>query len=49
MSAGEIAYFAFGALLLVALGWLTAHYSAKKRHEEVERAKYRMLDDDDHS
>lgn len=47
MPVQDVAYLVFGAVLVVALGWLTVHYFSKKRHAEVERAKYRMLDDDD--
>ncbi len=47
MSVQDLAYFGVGLVLVAGLVWLTIYYFAKKRHAEVERAKYRMLDDDE--
>lgn len=47
MSVQDLAYFGVGLVLVAGLTWLTIYYFSKKRHAEVERAKYRMLDDDD--
>jgi cbb3-type cytochrome oxidase subunit 3 len=41
------AYFLFGLALVVLFVIIIAHYYSKKRHEKVEDAKYKMLDDDD--
>ena len=47
MTPGPIAYLLFGLLLVGALAWLMVHYYAGKRHEQVEHAKYKMMDDED--
>ena len=46
MTGSSLAYFLFGLSLTLLLGWVISHYYAKRRHEKVEKAKYRMLDDD---
>jgi cbb3-type cytochrome oxidase subunit 3 len=43
----EIAYFVFGITLCVCLVGVWIFLYSKKRHDTVERAKYKMLDDDD--
>ncbi len=47
MTPEGIAYLSAGLLLVGALAWVTAHYYSAKRHERVERAKYKMMDDED--
>jgi len=47
MTPAEIAYLSFGLLLVGALAWVTVHYYSGKRHEQVERAKYKIMDDED--
>ena len=46
MTGAALAYFLFGLSLTLLLGWVIAHYYAKRRHGKVEEPKYRMLDDD---
>ena len=46
MTGSSLAYLLFGLSLTLLLGWVIAHYYAKRRHGKVEEAKYRMLDDD---
>ncbi len=46
MRAASVAYLLFGLALVVALAALTRYTYSRKRRDEVERAKYRMLDDD---
>jgi cbb3-type cytochrome oxidase subunit 3 len=41
------AYLLFGLALVLIFAMTIKYYYAKKRHAEVEEAKYRMLDDDD--
>jgi len=41
------AYFLFGLALVVLFVIIIVHYYSKKRHEKVEDAKYKMLDDDE--
>ena len=41
------AYFLFGLALVVLFVIIIVHYYSKKRHNEVEDAKYKMLDDDE--
>lgn len=41
------AYFLFGLALVVLFVIIIAHYYSRKRHEKVEDAKYKMLDDDE--
>ena len=43
----EIAYFIFGLTLTALLAGIAVHYFSRKRKQTVERAKYRMLEDDD--
>jgi cbb3-type cytochrome oxidase subunit 3 len=43
----ETAYFLFGATLTAALAAIVIFYFSRKRKHTVERAKYRMLEDDD--
>ena len=42
-----LAYLLFGVALVVLLGIIIVHYYSKKRHDKVEEAKYKMLDDDE--
>ena len=46
MTGSALAYFLFGLGLTLLLAWVIVHYYRKHRHEKVEEAKYRMLDDD---
>jgi len=46
VTGSSLAYFLFGLSLTLLLGWVIVHYYAKRRHEKVEEAKYRMLDDE---
>ena len=46
MTGPALAYFLFGLGLTLLLGWVIVHYYARRRHDKVEAAKYRMLDDD---
>ena len=46
MTAQDAAYLLFGLTLVGALAAIAAHTYARKRKDHVERAKYRMLDDD---
>ena len=41
------AYFLFGLVLVVLFVYIIVHYYSRKRHEKVEDAKYKMLDDDE--
>lgn len=43
----ELAYTVFGATLSLALLGIIAFYFSRRRKDRVERAKYRMLEDDD--
>ncbi len=47
MSGGEIAYLGFGGALVLLFAVIVRHYYAKHHRTHVERAKYKMLDDDD--
>ena len=47
MKAQTAAYMIFGVTLVVLFLVIIVHYYSKKRHEKVEKAKFRMLDDDD--
>ena len=47
MSAQDVAYLVFGLVLCGALLAIAAHYFSRRRKDQVERAKYRMLDDDE--
>ena len=46
MNTGELGYLAFGAALVALFGFVLRHYYARGRKAKVERAKYKMLDDD---
>ncbi|HVI74370.1 MAG TPA: CcoQ/FixQ family Cbb3-type cytochrome c oxidase assembly chaperone [Anaeromyxobacteraceae bacterium] len=46
MNAGELGYLAFGAALVALFGVIVRHYYARGRRAKVERAKYKMLDED---
>ncbi len=41
-----MAYFLFGLALVVLFAAIIAFYYSRKRHDRIEEAKYRMLDDD---
>ena len=41
------AYFLFGLALVVLFVIIIAHYYSRKRHDKIEDAKYKMLDDDE--
>ncbi len=43
----ELAYTVFGATLCAALAVVIAHYYRRGRKDRVERAKFKMLEDDD--
>lgn len=45
----DVAYLVFGSVLVAALVALTAFYFSRKRKAHVERAKYKMLEEDDHA
>lgn len=47
MRAQTLAYLMFGVTLVILFIVIIVHYYARKRHEKVEEAKYRMLDDDE--
>lgn len=47
LATDTLAYFIFGAGLVILLGFIIKHYYTKSRHEQVEEAKYKMLEDDD--
>ncbi len=42
----DLAYLIFGSVLVLALAAIVVFYYSRKRKTEVERAKYKMLDDD---
>ena len=42
-----VAYFIFGAGLVILLGFIIKHYYTKSRHEQVEEAKFKMLEEDE--
>jgi cbb3-type cytochrome oxidase subunit 3 len=42
----DVAYFVFGSVLVLALAAIIAFYYSRKRKTDVEKAKYKMLDDD---
>jgi cbb3-type cytochrome oxidase subunit 3 len=46
MNAGEIGYLSFGAALVALFVAIIVHYYGKGRRAKIERAKYKMLDDD---
>ncbi len=43
----DLAYLAFGTVLVLALVAIAAFYYSGKRKGEVERPKHKMLDDDE--
>jgi cbb3-type cytochrome oxidase subunit 3 len=43
----ELAYLVFGIVLVVALAAIAVFYFGRKRKTQVERAKYKMLEDDE--
>ena len=43
----DVAYLLFGTVLVVALAAVVVFYFSSKRKGHVERAKYKMLDDDE--
>jgi cbb3-type cytochrome oxidase subunit 3 len=43
----EHLYLAFGLLLCAALAGVIVFYYSRRRKDRVERAKYKMLEDDD--
>jgi LPXTG-motif cell wall-anchored protein len=43
----DTAYFLFGATLCAALAGIIAFYFSRRRKDRVERAKYKMLEDDE--
>lgn len=43
----DLAYFVFGSVLVLSLAAIIAFYYSRKRKADVERAKYKMLDDDE--
>jgi len=46
MTGPDVAYLVFGAALVVALAAIGAYTFSRRRKQDVERAKYRMMDDD---
>jgi hypothetical protein len=42
----DVAYFVFGSVLVAALAVIIAYYYSRRRKHHVERAKYKMLDDE---
>ena len=46
MTAQDVAYLLFGLALVGALAAIAAHYFSRRRKDQVERAKFRMMDDD---
>jgi cbb3-type cytochrome oxidase subunit 3 len=42
----EFSYLAFGAALVVLFAAILVHYYARGRRAKIEKAKYKMLDDD---
>ena len=47
MTAQAVAYLLLGIALVVALVGLTLYFYGHQRKDKIERAKYRMLDDDE--
>jgi cbb3-type cytochrome oxidase subunit 3 len=43
----DLAYLLFGIVLVAALAVITVFYFGRKRKARVERAKYKMLEDDE--
>ena len=46
MEASTAAYILFGLILVTVFGGIIRYYYSPKRHEKVEEAKYKMLDED---
>lgn len=46
LTAGELGYLAFGVALVVLFAVIVRHYYARGRRTTVEKAKYKMLDDE---
>ncbi len=46
MTSADVAYLVFGGALVLGLAAIAAYLYSHKRKDQVERAKYRMLDDD---
>ena len=46
LGAGELGYLAFGAALVALFAAIIRHYYARGRRAKVEKAKYKMLDDE---
>jgi hypothetical protein len=42
----DLAYLVFGSVLVAALAVIVAYYYSRRRKHHVERAKYKMLDDE---
>lgn len=47
MTAQAVAYLLLGIVLVAALAGLTLYFYGRQRRDKIERAKYRMLDDDE--
>lgn len=47
MESDALSYFLFGAALTIVLLGIIKYYYTKSRKDDVEEAKFRMLDDDD--
>ena len=47
LTTDTLAYFIFGAGLVILLAFIIKHYYTKSRHEQVEEAKYKMLEEDE--
>jgi cbb3-type cytochrome oxidase subunit 3 len=47
MNAADVAYLVFGGALVLGLAGIAFYLYSHKRKDQVERAKYRMLDDDE--
>jgi hypothetical protein len=42
----NLAYLIFGITLVILLAFIIKHYYKRSRHEQVEEAKFKMLDED---
>jgi len=42
-----MAYLIFGSVLVILFLWIIIYNYSKKRHDHIEEAKFRMLEDDD--
>jgi hypothetical protein len=47
VSGPDLAYLVFGGALVVALVGIGAYTYSRRRKQDVERAKFRMMDDDE--